>query len=69
MSELPMEFREAATLYFTQDLAYQDIAGILGVPVGTVRSRLHRGRKLLQKRLWDLAVAYGIATEKTEDAS
>ncbi len=69
MSELPMEFREAATLYFTQDLAYQDIAGILGVPVGTVRSRLHRGRKLLQKKLWDLAVAYGIATEEAEEAS
>jgi RNA polymerase sigma-70 factor (ECF subfamily) len=69
LSELPMEFREAATLYFTQDLSYQDIAGILDVPVGTVRSRLHRGRRLLQKRLWNLAVAYGIATEETEETS
>ncbi len=68
LSELPMEFREAATLYFTQDLAYQDIAGILDVPVGTVRSRLHRGRKLLQKRLWDLAVTYGVVTEVEDDS-
>ncbi len=49
LSELPMEFREAATLYFTQNMSYQEIADVLGVPVGTVRSRLHRGRKLLQK--------------------
>ncbi|MCZ6916241.1 MAG: sigma-70 family RNA polymerase sigma factor [Gemmatimonadetes bacterium] len=68
LSELPMEFREVATLYFTQDLAYQDIAEIIDVPVGTVRSRLHRGRKLLQKRLWDLAVTYGVVPE-VEDAS
>ena len=61
LSELPMEFREAATLYFTQDMSYQDIADVLGVPVGTVRSRLHRGRRLLQQRLWNLAAEYGIA--------
>ncbi|MCH8144550.1 MAG: sigma-70 family RNA polymerase sigma factor, partial [Gemmatimonadetes bacterium] len=35
LSELPMEFREAATLYFTQDMSYHDIAEVLGVPVGT----------------------------------
>ena len=62
LAELPMEFREAATLYFTQDLSYQDIAKILDVPVGTVRSRLHRGRRLLQRRLWDLALEYGIVS-------
>ena len=60
LSELPMEFREAATLYFTQDMSYQDIADVLDVPVGTVRSRLHRGRKLLQKKLWHLAEDYGL---------
>ncbi len=70
LSELPMEFREAATLYFTQDMSYQEIADVLDVPVGTVRSRLHRGRKLLQQKLWHLAEDYGLvpgpgATEGT----
>ncbi len=69
LAELPMEFREAATLYFTQDMSYQEIADVLGVPVGTVRSRLHRGRKLLQKKLWNLAEDYGLVPEAgaTED--
>ncbi len=69
LAELPMEFREAATLYFTQDMSYQEIADVLGVPVGTVRSRLHRGRKLLQKKLWSLAEDYGLVPEAdaTED--
>ena len=63
LSELPMEFREAATLYFTQDMSYHNIAEVLGVPVGTVRSRLHRGRKLLQKKLWHLAEDYGLVPQ------
>lgn len=63
LSELPMKFREAATLYFTQDMSYHDIAEVLGVPVGTVRSRLHRGRKLLQKKLWHLAEDYGLVPQ------
>lgn len=63
LSELPMEFREAATLYFTQDMSYHDIAEVLGVPVGTVRSRLHRGRKLLQEKLWHLAEDYGLVPQ------
>lgn len=69
LAELPMEFREAATLYFTQDMSYQEIADVLGVPVGTVRSRLHRGRKLMQKKLWSLAEDYGLVpeAEATED--
>ena len=52
---LPEEFSLAAWLYFVDELPYAEIAEILGCPVGTVRSRLHRGRKLLQKQLWELA--------------
>lgn len=63
LGELPMEFREAATLYFTQDMSYHDIASVLDVPVGTVRSRLHRGRRLLQKKLWHLAEDYGLVPQ------
>jgi RNA polymerase sigma-70 factor (ECF subfamily) len=60
LESLPEEFRVVCTLYFMDDLAYQEIADILGLPVGTVRSRLHRGRKMLQKRLWKVAEDQGI---------
>jgi len=62
MQMLPDEYREVATLYFVNDLSYQDIAEVLDCPVGTVRSRLHRGRKMLQKALWHLAVERGIVS-------
>lgn len=51
---LPEEYRAVAALYFVQDLKYEEIAEMLDCPVGTVRSRLHRARKLLQKALWHL---------------
>ncbi|MBS1717480.1 MAG: sigma-70 family RNA polymerase sigma factor [Armatimonadetes bacterium] len=57
---LPDEFRTACSLYFLEESPYQEIAEVLEVPIGTVRSRLHRGRRLLQKALWELAVAKGI---------
>lgn len=60
MEQLPDEFRTAAVLYFLNDFTYEQIAEVLEIPVGTVRSRLHRGRKLLQKALWDVALARGI---------
>jgi RNA polymerase sigma-70 factor, ECF subfamily len=61
LDSLPDEFRVACTLYFMEDLSYQEIADVVDVPVGTVRSRLHRGRKLLQKRLWQTALDAGLA--------
>ena len=60
LDALPEEYRAAAILYFVDDLSYQQIAEALQCPVGTVRSRLHRGRRMLQKALWDLAVERGI---------
>ncbi len=57
---LPDEFRAVAALYFLNDLPYREIADMLKIPVGTVRSRLHRGRALLQKRLWEIAVDEGL---------
>ena len=60
IESLPDEYRVVATLYFMQDYQYQDIARILDVPVGTVRSRLHRGRRLLQKALWTIAEERGV---------
>ncbi len=55
IAALPDEYRVVSVLYFMEELAYQEIADIIDCPVGTVRSRLHRGRKLLQKALWQLA--------------
>lgn len=60
LDRLPEEYRAVATLYFVDDLSYQQIAEVLECPVGTVRSRLHRGRRVLQKALWDIAVERGI---------
>jgi RNA polymerase sigma-70 factor (ECF subfamily) len=57
---LPDEYRMVTALYFVQDLSYQEIADVLECPVGTVRSRLHRGRKMLQKALWHVAQQRGI---------
>lgn len=62
LAALPDEFRAAATLYFMQDLPYQEIAEILDVPIGTVRSRLHRARRMLQKALWLVAQERGIVS-------
>ena len=51
---LPETYREPVVLRDVEDLAYEEIAEILGVPVGTVRSRIHRGRAILRERLSDL---------------
>lgn len=62
LGTLPPEYRVVSTLYFVQDMAYQDIAATLGIPIGTVRSRLHRGRRMLQRALWTVARDRGITT-------
>jgi RNA polymerase sigma-70 factor (ECF subfamily) len=48
---LPVEFREMVVLREMEGLSYKEIAGLAGVPIGTVMSRLARARKLLQKQL------------------
>lgn len=55
IEQLPEEFRMVVVLAFYEGYAYQEIAEILGIQVGTVKSRLHRGRKMLQKLLWQYA--------------
>jgi RNA polymerase sigma-70 factor (ECF subfamily) len=52
---LPEQFRIAVLLADVEGFAYKEIAEILDIPIGTVMSRLHRGRKGLQKRLYDFA--------------
>jgi RNA polymerase sigma-70 factor, ECF subfamily len=58
---LPDEFRETVVLSDLEGLAYAEVADVLGVPVGTVKSRLYRGRRLLQTRLLDYAREMGYA--------
>lgn len=55
VDELPDEFRHAVLLRDLEGLSYEEIASILEVPVGTVRSRIHRGRLILQDKLGDFA--------------
>lgn len=67
LDELPAEFRLAVVLSDIEELSYKEIADAMGCPIGTVMSRLHRGRRLLQKTLREHAVALGIVSEQ-EDA-
>jgi RNA polymerase sigma-70 factor (ECF subfamily) len=69
LAALPDEFRTVCTLYFIDDLSYQEIADILEVPIGTVRSRLHRGRHMLQKQLWRVAEELGIVPSPSPSPS
>lgn len=52
---LPEQFRVAVLLADVEGFSYQEIADITGVAIGTVMSRLHRGRKALQRALWEYA--------------
>jgi RNA polymerase sigma-70 factor (ECF subfamily) len=60
LDALPAEFRLAVVLCDVEEFSYEEIATIMGCPIGTVMSRLHRGRKLLQRALYNHALALGI---------
>ena len=55
LDNLPIEYREAILLSDVEELSYKDVSEITNVPIGTVKSRLNRGRKLLHKSLWEYA--------------
>lgn len=59
---LPEDYRMVALLYFFDEFSYEQIAEMVGRPIGTVRSRLHRARKLLQASLRALAQEKGIVS-------
>ena len=63
LEELPERFR-TVVLLDVEGFHYKEIAEMLGIPIGTVMSRLHRGRKFLQKRLYDVARERGIAAAR-----
>lgn len=61
LDALPDAFREAVILVDVQDQSYDTAAQVVGVPVGTIRSRLYRGRRLLQEQLLAYAADLGLA--------
>jgi RNA polymerase sigma-70 factor (ECF subfamily) len=68
LDKLPAEYREVVELSDLQDQSYADIAQVLGVPLGTVKSRLFRGRRLLQEALVDYARDAGLLPPPGSDA-
>lgn len=57
---LAEEYRVPCILSLTHSLTYRELARVLECPAGAVRTRLHRGRKMLQQALWQVAVADGV---------
>ncbi len=66
VEELPESFRMPVLLADLEGFSYKEIAEILDIPIGTVMSRLHRGRKAMQKRLWEYAKQRGLLPEDAE---
>ncbi|HEY7469955.1 MAG TPA: sigma-70 family RNA polymerase sigma factor [Acidimicrobiia bacterium] len=66
VEDLPENFRLPVLLADLEGFSYKEIAEILDIPIGTVMSRLHRGRKAMQKSLWEFAVDRGLVPEGAE---
>ena len=69
LNSIPEDFRLAVYLADVEGFSYQEIADIMKTPVGTVMSRLHRGRRLLRERLADYAAERGYTTTNTGSTS
>jgi RNA polymerase sigma-70 factor, ECF subfamily len=59
LDEIPEDFRTVVLLCDVEDFTYEEIANMLDVPIGTIRSRLHRGRNLLKAQLMEYATKKG----------
>ncbi len=62
LERIPQQYREAIVLSDVEEVSYKEVAQILQVPIGTVMSRLNRGRKILRAELAMYANSYGIGT-------
>ena len=69
LKKLPEEFRLVVILADIEELSYREIAEIMDCPIGTVMSRLHRARKMLQKYLIDYAIDMGIVQSSVRELS
>ncbi|MEY2397378.1 MAG: polymerase sigma-70 factor, subfamily [Actinomycetota bacterium] len=65
VESLPENFRIPVLLADVEGFSYKEIAEIMDVPIGTVMSRLHRGRRALQKALYDFGLERGLVTEES----
>ena len=65
LESLPDTFRIPVLLADVEEFSYKEIAEMLDIPIGTVMSRLHRGRKAMQRQLYDYARERGLVTEPT----
>lgn len=63
LETLPQTFRDVIVLSDVEEFSYKEIAAFLHIPIGTVMSRLSRGRKLLRGQLADYARSFGIAAD------
>lgn len=66
IEDLPEQFRIAVLLADVEGFSYKEIADILDVPIGTVMSRLHRGRRALQKALLEYGTKRGLVGDRAE---
>ncbi len=64
LDALPADYRAAVLLADVEEFSYKEIAKLLQVPIGTVMSRISRGRRLLREQLGRLAGSYGIGSGK-----
>lgn len=69
LDKLPQNFRAVVLLADVEEFSYKEIAEMLDVPIGTVMSRLNRGRKLLRTALADYAASCGIQVRRAETAT
>jgi len=67
LDQVPVDFRMVVILADIQDFSYKEIAEIVGCPVGTVMSRLFRGRRILQKQLYEYAIREGVIIPETDE--
>jgi len=64
LESLPDQFRISVMLADVEGFSYKEIADITDVSIGTVMSRLHRGRKALQRALWEYARTHGLVDQQ-----
>ena len=69
LEELPENFRIPVLLADVEGFAYKEIAEMLNIPVGTVMSRLHRGRKAMQKMLFEYAQERGLGNQPAQTSN
>jgi RNA polymerase sigma-70 factor (ECF subfamily) len=69
LTEIPPDFRIAVVLCDIEGMSYKEIAEVMECPVGTVMSRLYRGRRLLQKTLYEYAVRQGVIRRREGEDS